>query len=208
MVIALLSGFHAVITDSYGRNMNTSNHRSGIMIRSDRLLYEIEPEGFGGRHCESWELWRARAHMMLPGFPDEVLEQWLYRHWKAVLCNWGWLDFQAMQFTKQTWTSEQIMNNVKTPHDDVVDKLARRMNNEIFQRSWLVKNMTEQGTWPVAPIVLHYERDLYATNGRVLKAPFNLLEGHHRLGYLKGLIEQGEFTRDTHEIWVAKISIH
>ncbi|KMV32008.1 hypothetical protein L4D00_07365 [Photobacterium swingsii] len=178
------------------------------MIRSDRLLYDIAPEGFGERHCESWDTWRVRAHTMLPQFPDEVLEQWLYRHWKGVLCNWGWLDFNAMSFTKQSWSSDKVLSEICTPHDDVIDKLSRRMSNPIFQRSWLVQNMQDTGTWPVAPIVLEYERDLYATNGRVLKAPFNLLEGHHRFAYLKNLSENNEFIQDKHEIWVAKIPVH
>jgi len=178
------------------------------MIRSDRLLYEIAPEGFGDRHCEPWEHWRDRAQRMLPHFPDEVLEQWVYRHWKGVLCNWGWLDFQRMSFTRESWNTEDIVSKIKTPHDDVVSKFAQRMNNPIFQRSWLVQNMQENGSWPIAPIVLHYERDLYATNGRVLKAPYNLLEGHHRLGYLKCLAEQGSYVQEKHDIWLVNIALH
>ncbi|ELR65037.1 hypothetical protein C942_02131 [Photobacterium marinum] len=178
------------------------------MIRSDRLLYEIAPDGFGGRNCEPWEQWRAKAQEMLPHFPEEVLKEWVYRHWKGVLSNWGWLDFQAMTFTKQSWGTEDIISKIKTPHDDVVNLFARRMNNTIFQRSWLVQNMQTNGTWPVAPIVLHYERDLHATNGRVLQAPFNLLEGHHRLGYFKNLAEQGGYLKEQHDIWLVKIPLH
>ena len=71
-----------------------------------------------------------------------------------------------------------------------------------------MQNMQENGTWPVPPIVLNYERDLYATNGRVLRAPYNLLEGHHRLGYLKNLAEQGDYILDQHKIWLAHIALH
>ena len=178
------------------------------MIRSDRLLYELAPDGFGSRHCEPWEQWRERVHGVLPQFPEEVLEQWVYRHWKGVLCNWGWLDFQAMSFTKERWSTDDIINQIKTPHDDVVSKFSSRMNNPLFQRSWLVQNMQDNGTWPVAPIVLQYERDLYATNGRILKAPFNLLEGHHRLGYLKSIAENDGYLQDHHNIWLVRIALH
>ena len=65
------------------------------MIRSDRLLYEIAPEGFGERHCEPWEQWRERAQSMLPHFPDEVLEQWVYRHWKGGTMQLGMAGFPA-----------------------------------------------------------------------------------------------------------------
>ncbi|HIF9208862.1 TPA: hypothetical protein ACX6QM_002098 [Photobacterium damselae] len=188
--------------------MSSNEKGSDIMIRSDRLLYEIGPDGFGERHCESLDRWKQRAHMTLPNFPDDVLEQWLYRHWKGVMYNWGWLDFRGMVFTKETWSTEDILAKVQTPSQDVIDRLSQRMTNVMFQRSWLVQNMTERGTWPVAPIVLDFERDLYASNGKILKAPFNLLEGHHRLAYLKGLVEQGEYVRDQHELWIAKIPVH
>lgn len=32
---------------------------------------------------------------MLPNFPDEVLEQWLYEHWKAVIPR-GWLGIRML----------------------------------------------------------------------------------------------------------------
>ncbi|MGF1683792.1 hypothetical protein [Photobacterium minamisatsumaniensis] len=178
------------------------------MIRSDRLLYELEPDGFGQRSCETWAQWRPKAKQVLPNFPDDVLEQWVYRHWKGVLCNWGWLDFQSMQFSLEEWGSEQIQSKIQTPHQDVIDKLSGRMQNPIFQRSWLVQEMQERGTWPVAPIVLHYERDLPTMNGKVLKAPFNLIEGHHRLAYLKRMIVDGVDTQQTHKVWVIKINMH
>ena len=178
------------------------------MIRSDRLLYELEPDGFGGRHCESWEEWQPKASRVLPHFPDDVLKQWLYRHWKGVVCNWGWLDFQSMRFELQSWTSEQIQSQIRTPHQEVVDKLSRRMTNPIFQRSWLVQQMQENGTWPQAPIVLKYERDIPMVNGKSLRAPYNLLEGHHRLAYLNKIIDQGAYHQDRHDIWMIHIPLH
>lgn len=178
------------------------------MIRSDRLLYDIAPDGFGERNCETWGEWRERAHDVLPQFPDEVLEQWVYRHWKAVLCNWGWLDFQAMQFEKQWWSTEDVLVKIHSPHQDIIKKLTRRMSNPIFQRSWLVQRMQDQGTWPIAPIVLECSKDLFATNGRHLIAPYNLLEGHHRMGYLKGLVDSGQHCEKQHPVWVARLPLH
>ncbi|KLV04844.1 hypothetical protein ABT56_13385 [Photobacterium aquae] len=177
-------------------------------MRSDRLLYELEPEGFGGRHCESWDQWRQKANVALPNFPDDVLEQWVYRHWKGVLCNWGWLDFQSMRFELEQWETEKIQSLIKTPHQEVVDKLSSRMSNALFQRSWLVQDMQKHGTWPVAPIVLHYERDIDVMQGKVMKAPYNLLEGHHRLAYLLRLAEQDADLASTHSVWIARIPLH
>ncbi|PSW21083.1 hypothetical protein C9I98_03795 [Photobacterium sanctipauli] len=178
------------------------------MIRSDRLLYELEPDGFGARNCEPWAQWRLKAKQALPNFPDDVLKQWVYRHWKGVLCNWGWLDFQSMQFSLEEWSSEQIQSKIQTPHQEVVDKLSSRMQNPIYQRSWLVQAMQETGTWPVAPIVLHYERDIPMMNGKVLKANYNLLEGHHRLAYLNRLLDDGLPVQPCHQVWVIRIPLH
>lgn len=178
------------------------------MIRSDRLLYELEPEGFGSRFCEPWEQWKEKAQRVLPHFPDDVLEQWVYRHWKGVFYNWGWLDFQSMRFSLEEWTTTNIQSKIQTPHIDTVNKLSGRMMNPLFQRSWLVQEMQLLGTWPVAPIVLHYERDLPMLNGKTLKAPFNLLEGHHRLAYLRQMAEQGLDVCEHHKVWVVRIPLH
>lgn len=178
------------------------------MIRSDRLLYELAPEGFGERHCEPVEQWLTRAQSHLPHFPEEVLRQWIYRHWKGVLCHWGWLDFRAMSFSQQYWTTERILSQVHSPYQDVVEKLARRMSNPLFQQSWLVQRMQSDGTWPVAPMILHCERSLTMADGRPLTAPYNLLEGHHRLGYLSAMVEQGVEVQRGHPVWVVSLPVH
>lgn len=113
-----------------------------------------------------------------------------------------------MRFELQSWTSEQIQSQIRTPHQEVVDKLSRRMTNPIFQRSWLVQEMQEKGTWPQAPIVLKYERDIPMVNGKSLRAPYNLLEGHHRLAYLNKIIDQGAYHQDRHDIWMIHIPLH
>ncbi|UTV26844.1 hypothetical protein [Photobacterium atrarenae] len=178
------------------------------MIRSDRLLYELAPEGYGERYCEPVEQWLTRAQPYLPHFPEEVLEQWIYRHWKGVLCHWGWLDFRAMSFSKQYWSTERILSQVSSPYQDVVEKLARRMSNPLFQQSWLVQRMQSDGTWPVAPIILHCDGRFMTAEGRELNAPYHLLEGHHRLGYLTAMAAQEINVLREHALWVVKISVH
>ena len=37
-----------------------------------------------------------------------------------------------MSFTLETWSTEGILTQINTPHEDVVNKFAQRMSNPLF----------------------------------------------------------------------------
>ena len=175
------------------------------MLRSDRLLYEISPRDFNGSNQEVWSAWKHKANLLLPNFPDEVLQQWVYEHWKGVISHWGWLDLTQLTFELKSWPTQKLLD-INSTDQATINKLAERVSHSIYQRSWLVQQMLKNGTWPIAPIVLSHSDDLFATRSRRLEAPNTLLEGHHRFAYLRGLKRCGEPLKSQHKVWVATLS--
>lgn len=174
------------------------------MNNSDRLLFEVEPEGFGTRNVEPFETWYDRVKHLFPNFPEEVMQEWVYRHWKAVMYNWGWLDFKAMTFEKVSLSVTDI-NKIETPHQDVITRLSSRWSNPLVQKSWLVEYMLTNKTWNSPPIVLQHTTVIEATNKRTFNPDMNLLEGHHRLAYLRAMVDNGSEVNNNHHIWLIKI---
>lgn len=62
--------------------------------------------------------------------------------------------------------------------------------------------MIDNGTWPVPILAVRNEADLVRPDGLVLAQPFHLVEAHHRLGYLRALVQDRRWTPATeHSLW-------
>ncbi|MNH35931.1 hypothetical protein D3C79_966740 [compost metagenome] len=64
--------------------------------------------------------------------------------------------------------------------------------------------MLSRGTWSEPIIVLAPAADACYPDGRPLPQPYCLLEGHHRLGYLRSMAEDGLALSDRHQLWVCR----
>lgn len=68
---------------------------------------------------------------------------------------------------------------------------------------WLGNYMNSNGTWNNPIILLENSAGtILSHSGEALKAPFHLLEGHHRRAYLAALDRRGKALQ-RHEVWIA-----
>lgn len=170
--------------------------------------YEIlRPHRWGSAHVEPFEDYLPRAQPLLPIFPPEVLEDWVYRHFQDAIDAWGWLGFSRLSFVRDTWPAAEILENVRATRQHLIDGWAWSLiNNAGFRRTWLGRQMIETGTWPVAPIVLSNANRLFGPSGELLHR-FHLMEGHHRLAYLHALVQHPEWQpRSEHDLWLVTVS--
>lgn len=170
----------------------------------------IKPYGHGGTGIEEFALFQQRVAPLLPHFPAEVLEDWLYRHHDDAVRTYGGIDFRRLRFEKQMWPTERFVLQVRSNAERLVDAWARafieggRMGRP-YRQSWLGTSMLAQRTWPIVPIVLDDTSKVVAPAGVVLN-PCHLVEGHHRLAYLRALVQMpGYQPQPHHEVWVMRI---
>lgn len=162
----------------------------------------MKPVGYGSWDCESFETYEKRCAPLLPNFPTDVLETWIYRHHSDAFSDYGWIGFKTLIFEKQSWPTHQILQQISASDERMVNGWAFQLQNKAnFRRSWLGAYMINNGTWPVMPVVINNLVGLQKPNGEALTR-FHLAEGHHRLPYLRALVENPEWTaKDEHQIW-------
>lgn len=161
------------------------------------LIKCLKPTG-EGFNIEPFEKYRKRASLLLPNFPDCVLENWVHRHYSDIN-DYSFLGFENMVFTEVLWSKEEIFNNIKSYYPGMIDDLGYQIY-ERQDKTWLQKYMLRHMTWNV-PIVV-YQNNSHIEMGK----PYHLLEGHLRLNYFRTIYrKEKQSLKNNHRIWLVKI---
>jgi hypothetical protein len=148
-------------------------------------------------------------------FPKEVYEQWIHPHHKnnKTLKNYSWINFNFIEFELVSWDFESLNKlYVIEEFQSYVNQRASFNNIEDFCCiDEDIDYWKTNGTWKIPPIILDINSlSLELPSWSELKKPFQLVEGHSRLGYLKSMrnIESsGEFKlAEKHNIYLMKKS--
>ena len=171
-----------------------------------RLLQQLAPLNFRDeRKTESLPAYLERVAPLVPFIPENVLSQWIYRHWRGFESNWSFIDLASHQFTCESWPTAQLVDQVDSRHMEVIERWGEMLrSNRYVRRSWLGEKMLSEGTWPEPVIVLAPAEGCSYPNGQPLPQPYCLLEGHHRLGYLRAMAHDGESLQETHRVWICR----
>ena len=155
-----------------------------------------------GRPSECLASYQLRMKIFLPNWPDELLAQWLYRHW-CCAGKYSFLGFETLSFLKEEWALMSIPNRSVFDEPEFCDNFINVSDRAQDPHDWLAKYMLQHGTWNT-PVILLDNRECGVTfpDGTSLRAPYHLLEGHRRLAFLNGLRIMNK-ARDTHKVWVA-----
>lgn len=148
---------------------------------------------------ESFDRYLARVHPLLPTFPEEVIRDWVYRHCEE-LYRYDWLDFDRFVFRRENWPTQKVIQEVQTWNEGTVAAWEPLIDDGHPRR--LETFMLTEGTWPVPISVIENPRAIPRPRARHFKEPFQLLEGHHRLAYLRTLAKTAR-AYPSHNIWIA-----
>ncbi|MGL4251708.1 MAG: hypothetical protein ACRCR1_13960 [Aeromonas sp.] len=171
-----------------------------------RLFQQLAPLNFRDeRKTESLPDYLARVAPRVPFIPENVLSQWIYRHWRGFESNWSFIDLACHQFACESWPTARILEQINSRHMSVIERWGEMLHsNRYVRRSWLGEKMLSEGGWPEPIIVLASTAGSCYPDGHPLPHPFCLLEGHHRLGYLRAMARDGEPLREIHKLWVCR----
>lgn len=145
---------------------------------------------------------------LLPRFniPLEVIEQWIYLHYykRETVNNYGWLNYEMIRFEETFMSALQLADlNIIGPY---LSYVMKRELNDPFDgfacASKDVDHWREKSTWRVPPIVIDVTTLRDIPPHAELKDPFQLVEGHSRIGYLLAMRRTGLITDDsTHRVY-------
>lgn len=171
-----------------------------------RLLQQLAPLNFRDESkTESLPDYLDRVAPRVPSIPPNVLAQWIYRHWRGFESNWSFLDLANHRFEAESWSTEQVVSQIDSRHMEVIERWGEMLrHNRYVRRSWLGEKMLSLGTWSEPIIVLEPGSGDCYPDGQPLPRPYCLLEGHHRLGYLRSMAEDGLPLQDRHQLWVCR----
>ena len=121
--------------------------------------------------------------------PEEVFKQWIHPHhknWKTLI-NYSWINYEFVEFELVEWSYEKLIDiyvlkrfrpytESRGSFDNLVDFCCKK-EDVLYWR--------DHGTWKTPPVVLDVRSlNKYCPKEKELHPPFQLVEGHSRLGYL------------------------
>lgn len=125
--------------------------------------------------------------------PLEVVDQWLYRLYYDIrsVKNYGWLDYDKVTF------SEAMMPAITLSELNILEECCGWVNTrkacvpfqDFICRPQDTTHWKDKGTWRVPPIVLDVATLSDIPAYAEIKGPYQLVEGHTRLGYLLSLLK-------------------
>lgn len=155
---------------------------------------------------------RIKSKIEYSHIPSKVFEQWLWAHHDKAesIINYGWLDYENIEFELCNWSNEQLENIYIIDYArDYFELRASYSDFDNFRCTQEdLKFWQEKGTWKTPPIILDIQ-----SLGKVpihceLKPPYQLVEGHSRLGYLHSMFTIEKLRKGnvatTHEIYLMK----
>lgn len=172
------------------------------MENYSKLLNQIE-----ALDKEPFDNYKMRVKNILPNWPELALKTWLHRHSPCMY--YAWLGFHRMNFRLETWSKDQVFNNISSHRIEDIDyygnKIVNNIDNWFDAKSCPKDYICENKTWNEPIIVLDnsYGIEKY---GDKFGQPYHLLEGHVRLGVFRELFKQDKSKLlDQHDLFIVTI---
>jgi hypothetical protein len=146
---------------------------------------------------ESFVDWYRRIKPLIPHVPENVAEHWLHRHWGY--SPYESLPLARLRFSLQTWPLERFHRVEYGSTWKISPNNCNRLYEPEIRSTRLAQLMLATGTWPAPVIILDNHDGSLKHRGRRM-APWQLIEGHLRLWYLRCLESRNEATA-FHQVW-------
>lgn len=169
--------------------------------------------GYGDFEVEPFADYLLRWPAELKSFPACLIENWVYRHWHQFRD--AWMPQRALEWTyeSRTFSNDEVMKIAHFENDlRTMDYWGDQLFSDKRRReTWLAEFMLEHGTTPAPILVLDADTEVRhprAFEGESILEPFQIVEGHMRLSYLRGMIRHNHsFLKEQHVVWYATANI-
>jgi hypothetical protein len=154
---------------------------------------------------ESRDEYILRVKKHLPNFPEDVIAQWFFEH-QSVVDQWKWLNYSTLSFTSIDLSITDFELPCLEKHETVVQYRDHFLcGSESPRMNLIAEFMTENGTWPCPPLILHNSYDnVIAPWGYRYSSPYDIIEGHHRFAILYSYLKKKRYLKPKHNVWLVK----
>jgi hypothetical protein len=159
----------------------------------------LRPIGEATHAKEPFGTWWARHQKVLAHLPEDLCEQWIYRHWTH--SPFSFLPLDDLACERRLWSGEGLIASI---HRAWGGELHPQFDYDTFQRrGGADRHATalalDQGTWDY-PMVLLSTPSGVIDGGNVLpNVRLVIVEGHQRHRYLNALHVLGRAPAGPHE---------
>ena len=165
------------------------------------------PKNWGSFEVEPFKEYYERVGKSFSNIPICVFENWIHRHWRNFEDDWLDLDPKSFLFQSADIDNYELvaishvsdwMRTLNGWGDDLFKNKERRETR-------LAKYVIANGTWPVPIILLKNQNGYNHKRLGNLAKPIQLIEGHMRLAYIRGLIRHKQANvLQSHKVWYVK----
>lgn len=182
--------------------------RSWLELKPNEDLNENQ-EWFEG-YYERIRLKREYKHI-----PKAVFKQWIHPHHRNhhTVKNYAWLDFENIEFIICEWDLNLLLsiNVIESFKDYYFNRSSFSDFDQFCCKDEDLDFWKKKGTWRIPPIVLDLKSVCSAIpEWSELTPPYQLVEGHSRLGYLQSTKRISDLSKgkisDKHYIYLMKES--
>jgi len=156
----------------------------------------------GWENAGTFEAFLNRPIVRSLGWPDEVVNEWLWSHGRhpPFLQDYRTVDLQQVSWSLVTVPSAEFVLMPTGPNEAaLLDDIARQHEHYIEIRGdEVARAWEEHGTWLDAPLLI--DRALLHPPAEGLQ----VVEGRTRVGVLRGRVAAGLYVADTHQAWVGR----
>ncbi|WP_414430932.1 hypothetical protein ACMG4M_05955 [Alcanivorax sp. IL3] len=142
----------------------------------------------------------------LKNIPECVIEQWIYRHNDTFIDLWSGYEPENWGFELVQFDNDEVFEIMHLEGElEQYDYVGEEFIKQPYKRGYLADYMLENGTFPQPIIVAIDAGDLEHPRshpGEYMEEPYQLIEGHRRLGLLRTMINNGLETTNFHEVWL------
>lgn len=168
-------------------------------------------ENVNSYKAESFESYYSRWPCELANVPEDVVRQWVYYHNEIFWEDRIVYEIEKWKFELKKFTNDEILEILHYPSEiEHMDK-----NGDILMQQGMpgydtAEYMLEYGTFP-CPIIVARNAGAYkhikSIGNETMLEPYHLVEGHRRLGFVRGMIKHGyEKLKLSHEVWLTTIT--
>ena len=144
-----------------------------------------------------------RVQPLLPDFPSEVLSSWFGEQPDTVK-TYAFLGYDRLLFERVEFEIHKL------PGEETFRDGAKSINALINESAWMKRGlkhcMETNKNWPVPPILLDTNASVLPQKvPLILKQPYHLLEGYHRVALAHSYVSTRVITTSL-AFWVARIT--
>lgn len=161
---------------------------------------DFEPE-------ESFETYLKKWPKNLSNIPSSIIEQWCYRHNEVFVKSWQSYSPEKWSFRLETFSNKEILK-IEHLDGELENWEATGINllKKHHASNWLCNYMLTNGTFP-EPIIVAMDggklKHPKSLPGEFMKEPYQLIEGHRRLGILRAMLHNEELkVMELHKVWL------